>query len=124
MRIFVAITDQDWFELHPSGSQIDGVNFWRPSPTVNFKALQQGELLLFKLHSPLNFIAGGGFFTRFLHLPLSLAWDSFREANGVTSVDEMRRRIGRYRHVDFAPSDLLRYRAENARLLSLYGGCH
>ena len=47
----------------------------------------------------------GGFFTRFLHLPLSLAWDSFGEANGVNSIDEMRKRIGRYRHVEFAPND-------------------
>jgi putative restriction endonuclease len=34
-----------------------------------------------------------------------LAWDSFGEANGVTSIDEMRKRIGRYRHVEFAPND-------------------
>jgi putative restriction endonuclease len=105
MRIFIAITDQDWFELHASRARVDEVNFWRPSPNANFKVLQPGELLVFKLHSPLNFIAGGGFFTRFLHLPLSLAWDSFGEANGVTSVDEMRRRIGKYRNVDFTPAD-------------------
>jgi putative restriction endonuclease len=105
MRIFVAITDQDWFDLHTSRAHVEEVNFWRPSPTANFKALQPGELMLFKLHSPLNFIAGGGFYTRFLHLPLSLAWDSFGEANGVTSIDEMRKRIGRYRHVEFAPHE-------------------
>ena len=105
MRIFVAITDQDWFDLHTSRAQVEEVNFWRPSPTAHFKALQPGELMLFKLHSPLNFIAGGGFFTRFLRLPMSLAWDSFGEANGVTSIDEMRKRIGRYRHVEFAPND-------------------
>jgi len=61
--------------------------------------------MLFKLHSPLNFIAGGGFFTRFLHLPLSLAWESFGRANGVASVEEMRMRIGKYRHLDFASAD-------------------
>ena len=105
MRIFVAITDQDWFNLHASSVQVDEVNFWRPSPTANFKALQPGELMLFKLHSPLNFIAGGGFFTRFLHLPLSLAWESFGRANGVVSVEEMRMRIGKYRHLDFASTD-------------------
>ncbi len=65
MRIFVAITDQDWFNLHASSVQVDEVNFWRPSPTANFKALQPGELMLFKLHSPLNFIAGGGFLLDF-----------------------------------------------------------
>jgi putative restriction endonuclease len=105
MRIFVGITDQDWFDLHASRPYVEEVNFWRPSPTVTFKALQPGELILFKLHSPLNFIAGGGFFTRFLHLPLSLAWDSFGEGNGVRSVDEMRNRIARYRKITPRPGD-------------------
>jgi putative restriction endonuclease len=105
MRIFVGITDQDWFDLHASRTNVDEVNFWRPSPTATFKALQPGELMLFKLHSPLNFIAGGGFFTRFLHLPLSLAWGSFGEANGVESVEEMRTRIAQYRKVMLGPSD-------------------
>ena len=52
MRLFVAVTDSEWFGLHASKSQVDEVNFWRPSPEATFKALQPGELLLFKLHSP------------------------------------------------------------------------
>jgi len=32
-------------------------------------------MLLFKLHSPRNFIVGAGFFTRFVHLPISLSWE-------------------------------------------------
>ena len=99
MRIFVAITDNNWYQLHASRSNVEEVNFWRPSPTANFVALHAGELMLFKLHSPLNFIVGGGFFTRFLHLPISLAWDAFGEANGVSSLQEMRARIAEYRHI-------------------------
>jgi hypothetical protein len=45
MRIFVAVTDWDWFTLHASKSNVDEVNFWRPSPTATFKALQPGDLL-------------------------------------------------------------------------------
>lgn len=45
---------------------VEEVNFWRPSPDTPFKALRPNELLLFKLHAPDNFVAGGGFFTRFL----------------------------------------------------------
>jgi putative restriction endonuclease len=97
--LFVAVTDSEWFGLHASKSQVDEVNFWRPSPEATFKALQPGELLLYKLHSPDNFIAGGGFFTKFLQLPVNLAWDSFREANGVRSLREMRERIGFYRRM-------------------------
>ena len=97
MRIFVAVTDNEWFALHASAARVDEVNFWRPSSEATFKALQPGELLLFKLHAPLNFICGGGFFVRFHQLPVNLAWDTFREANGVRSLIEMRERIAHYR---------------------------
>jgi putative restriction endonuclease len=61
MRLFVGVTDYDWFQLRAGKLGVDEVNFWRPSPEAGFKALSPGELLLFKLHSPRNFIAGGGF---------------------------------------------------------------
>jgi putative restriction endonuclease len=105
MRIFVAVTDKDWFSLHASKQKVEEVNFWRPSPDASFKALQSGELLLFKLHVPDNFIAGGGFFTRFLQLPVNMAWDTFREANGVQSKLEMRERIAHYRRIPFEDSE-------------------
>ena len=86
MRIFVAVTDNDWFALHASKAEVEEVNFWRPSPDATFKALQPGELMLFKLHAPDNYIAGGGFFTRFLQLPLNLAWDTFGSASMLLAV--------------------------------------
>jgi putative restriction endonuclease len=95
MNFFVAVTDYDWFQLHASKSRVEEVNFWRPSSEAAFKALKTGELFLFKLHSPRNFIVGGGFFTRFVLLPLSLAWEAFREGNGVRSLSEMRTRIAK-----------------------------
>jgi putative restriction endonuclease len=97
VKLYVGITDFDWFNLHASKQVVEEVNFWRPSPTATFKALQPGELFLFKLHSPRNFIVGGGFFTRFLPLPLSLAWGAFGEANGARSLEEVRLRISKYR---------------------------
>jgi putative restriction endonuclease len=105
MRIFVAVTDNDWVSLHASKVSVEEVNFWRPSPEATFKALEPGELLLFKLHAPDNFIAGGGFFTRFLQLPVNLAWATFGEANGVRSLGEMRERIGYYRRSTIAPNE-------------------
>jgi putative restriction endonuclease len=65
MRIFVSVTDKDWFAAQSSRSNVEEVNFWRPSPNAMFKALDPGEVFLFKLHAPLNFIVGGGFFTNF-----------------------------------------------------------
>jgi putative restriction endonuclease len=105
MRLFVAVTDRDWFAFHASLDRVDEVNFWRPSPDATFKALQPGELLLFKLHAPLNFIAGGGFFVRFHQVPVNMAWDTFREANGVRSLAEMRQRIAFYRRSAILPND-------------------
>src|SRR5258706_7069815 len=105
MNFFVAVTDYDWFILHASKPGVEEVNFWRPSPTASFKALGMGEMLLFKLHAPRNFIVGGGFFTRFVQLPISLAWESFGEGNGVRSLSEMRDRIATYRRSPIRPMD-------------------
>lgn len=105
MRLFVGVTDYDWFQLHASKAHVDEVNFWKPSPTATFQALQPGEPFLFKLHSPRNFIAGGGFFAKFLNLPVGLAWDAFGEANGARSLDEVKMRISKYRKAPIGPRD-------------------
>src|SRR5580692_3382027 len=105
MNFFVAVTDYDWFQLHASKSHIDEVNFWRPSAEATFKALRTGELFLFKLHAPRNFIVGGGFFTRFVQLPISLSWDAFGEGNGVRSLSDMRERIAKYRRALIGPAE-------------------
>lgn len=99
MKIWIGVTDKNWFDLL-SNIRPDEVNFWQPSGSRNFKVLQAGEPFLFKLHAPHNFIVGGGFFVRYSALPSSLAWDAFREKNGVRSLDELRVRIRRYRPGD------------------------
>src|SRR5215831_21393535 len=105
MRLYVAVTDKDWFVLHAAKPVVEEVNFWRPSPDATFKALQPGEPFLFKLHSPRNFIAGGGFFAKFLTLPVGLAWDAFGEANGARSLAEVKERISKYRKMAIGPHD-------------------
>jgi putative restriction endonuclease len=77
--------------------QHDEVNFWQPSGTNQFRALQAGELFLFKLHAPENFIVGGGVFSHASNFPLSIAWEAFGLRNGVTTLAEMRERIAYYR---------------------------
>jgi putative restriction endonuclease len=103
MNFYVGVTDYDWFRLHAAKHDVQEVNFWRPSPDATFKALQTGEMYLFKLHSPRNYIVGGGFFARFVQLPISLAWEAFGEGNGVQSLSEMRRRIAKYRPQPIGP---------------------
>jgi putative restriction endonuclease len=97
MRFYIGVTDFDWWQLHASKPFIEEVNFWKPSPDVPFKVLQPGEPFLFKLHSPRNFIAGGGFFAKFLKLPVRLAWEAFGEGNGARSLAEVQQRIAKYR---------------------------
>ena len=97
MRLFVGVTDGDWFRHLAAIPAIDEVNFWQPSGSSQFRALAPGEVFLFKLHSPRNFIVGGGVFAHMSLLPVSLAWEAFGGENGVGSLDEMRRRIERYR---------------------------
>ena len=102
INLVIAVTDDDWFEIlrrHPS---LNEVNFWAPS-AANFRALQPGELFLFKLHAPRNVIVGGGVFAYANTLPCSLAWEAFGETNGAYSAQEMRTRIAKYRRAD--PND-------------------
>jgi putative restriction endonuclease len=96
VRLVVAVTDGDWFDHLRVKPELAEVNFWSPSAT-NFRALEPGELFLFKLHSPRNFIVGGGVFAYANSLPCSLAWEAFGEANGAASLLEMRARIAKYR---------------------------
>ena len=97
MGLFVGVTDGDWYELLARQPGLDEVNFWQPGGNIQFKALSPGELFLFKLHSPDNFIVGGGVFAHASLLPVSLAWDSFGIKNGATTIVEMRARIEKYR---------------------------
>lgn len=57
MKLFVGVTNNEWFRFLAERKP-DEVNFWRPRSQMDFKALQPGDLFLFKLHSPLDFIAG------------------------------------------------------------------
>src|SRR5467141_2996007 len=97
MRFFLAVTDDDWFSYLSAGVSPDEIKFWQPSGNVQFKALQPGEPFLFKVHSPNDYIVGGGFFDHFSILPVSLTWETFRQNNGARTIDEMRERVERYR---------------------------
>jgi putative restriction endonuclease len=99
MKSYIGITDQDWYEILSYQITLDEVNFWRPSDVKEFNILRPGDLFLFKLHSPLNFIVGGGFFAHYSVLPLSIAWETFGIANGAKSLTEIRLRIEKYRKV-------------------------
>lgn len=102
MKYYIGVTDNAWFKFLAE-RRPDEVNFWQPGGTATFRALSPGELFLFKLHAPLNFIAGGGFFVKHSLVPLSLAWEAFGEKNGTEDLNAFREKV-------------LRYRGRNARL--------
>lgn len=100
INLVIAVTDDDWFEMLRRMPALDEVNFWAPSGSTNFRALQPGEMFLFKLHAPRNVIVGGGIFAYANTMPCSLAWAAFGAGNGAVSFQQMRTRIARYRRLD------------------------
>jgi putative restriction endonuclease len=105
MRLFVGVTDRSWYEHLRRIPDLDEVNFWQPSGNRLFQALPAGGPFLFKLHSPDNYIVGGGFFQHATLAPVSLAWKSFGEKNGASTYAEMRQRVEKYRRIAPAPHE-------------------
>ncbi|MEU7618888.1 HNH endonuclease [Micromonospora rifamycinica] len=104
MKAFVGVTDEKWYRYLAARPGLTEVNFWRPSGG-GFRALTAGEPFFFKAHYPLNRVVGGGFFSGFTQLRISEAWELFGEANGVASLDDMRRSVGRYRRQPIGPDE-------------------
>ena len=100
MEFWVGVTDNDWYKFL-SQFQPDEVNFWQPSGRPPFK--KEIKIFLFKLHSPLNYIAGGGYFMRYSDLPMTIAWDTFQEKNGVSSFQDFKSKIIKYRRSNNKP---------------------
>jgi putative restriction endonuclease len=97
VKLWVGITDNNWFHFLNAKAPIDEINFWRPTtPTPYRKDFFPGMPFLFKLHAPDDYIVGGAFFLKFLPLPISLAWAAFGEANGTSSLENLRNMIGRH----------------------------
>jgi putative restriction endonuclease len=69
VKAFVAVTDNEWFEFLRRQPDLTEINFWQPSGRTQFRALDPGQPLLFKLHAPKNFIVGGGFLMDYYFAP-------------------------------------------------------
>ncbi|MGH6985012.1 MAG: HNH endonuclease [Stellaceae bacterium] len=94
--LYIANTDDDWFDFLSSRQHLAEVNFWQPAGNA-FRAIQPGELFAFRLKSPRDKIGGFGVLSSSSVLPLQIAWETFREANGVASYQALRAAIARYR---------------------------
>lgn len=90
MQLFVGVTDLQWFEnLQAQRPTVSEVNFWRPSGQP-FGAVPPGSPFLFKLKTPINKIAGVGFFRAYMKLPVRIAWEAFTTMNGRDSYEKLR----------------------------------
>jgi putative restriction endonuclease len=105
VRLWVANTDPDWFDFLASQPGIDEVNFWQPTGSHTFGAIQPGELFLFRLKSPRNAIGGYGVFSHASNLPISLAWEAFGIKNGAPTLADVRQRVGKYRELSSQHED-------------------
>lgn len=97
VKAYVGVTDGEWYRhlaAQPAGGE---VNFWRPSGGRRFGALSLGEPFFFKSHHPHNRVVGGGFYSGFVPLRISEAWEMFGLGNGARTLEEMRARVGGYR---------------------------
>ena len=102
-KFYISITDTDWmnFLRNETDNYGDYINFWTPGKQP-FKAIESGDLFLFKLHSRKakgenGEIVGGAYFHSFEIMPASSAWDKFGYGNGATSLTEMKTSINKYR---------------------------
>jgi putative restriction endonuclease len=95
MKMYIGLTDFDWYTLL-SSKKLDEVNFWKPG-TTPFRALEPNDLFLFKLKSPYNAVVGGGFFVRYVEIPINMAWETFGDENGTVDQQEFASRIIKYR---------------------------
>ena len=107
VSLYVGITDYEWFRFLSTLPSVEEVNFWQPGGRTNFKALQPGELFLFRLPAPRRFVVGGGVFARADILPSSLVWDTFGVSNGAASLSEMREQIAYRNQSDDPRQDYL-----------------
>jgi putative restriction endonuclease len=108
VRAYVGVTDGRWYRFLADRPELTEVNFWRPGGAREFRTLSAGELFFFKTHRrgrtreigsdfPYDRVVGGGFFSGFVPLRLSEAWELFGLGNGVASLEQMRLLVGRYR---------------------------
>lgn len=99
VRVYVGVTDGDWYRFLADRPHLNEVNFWRPGGGREFRVLTAGEPFFFKTHYPHNRVVGGGFYSGFARLRISEAWELFGPANGAVSLQQMLVRVGRYRRV-------------------------
>ena len=102
-NLYLGITDTNWVHFIKTHQDSLGeyINFWTPGGKV-FKALEPGELFLFKLHAKKSKgengeIVGGAYFYGFEKMSSIEAWNRFGKGNGSNTLLDMQVSINEYR---------------------------
>ncbi|MFZ1679442.1 MAG: HNH endonuclease [Rhizobiaceae bacterium] len=95
-ELYVANTDNEWYDFLKSRAPLEDVNFWKPTPQT-FRAIDEGQLFVFRLKSPRNCIGGYGLLASSINVPIQLAWDSLGEQNGSPSIAHLISAIRKFR---------------------------
>lgn len=104
MKYYLGVTDNDWYSFLSKRDDED-INFWQPSGKFKFRVLEPGAPFLFKLKKPFNAIGGIAFFSSHAILPLDVAWDTFKQSNGIRSYYQFKELIKAYRNPSTNPFD-------------------
>lgn len=105
MNFYVGVTDYNWFDFLRQESRED-INFWKPlGGGKNFGAVPSGAPFLLKLKKPFHCIAGVGFFTNQIDLPLTTAWEMFGARNGFGDYFDFAQAIRKYRAANGKPEE-------------------
>ncbi len=95
-RIVIAATDPDWYRFLRARPELGQINFWRPG--VASMNLAKGTPWLFLIRGT-NQIWGCAFFAAFEPMPIGVAWDVVREANGFANLAPFLAKIARLKRI-------------------------
>lgn len=105
MNFYVGVTDYNWFDFLRQEPRED-INFWKPlGGGTKFGAVPPGAPFLLKLKKPFHAIAGVGFFTNQIDLPIATAWDMFGPRNGFGEYSDFAQAIRKYRAANGKPPE-------------------
>ena len=92
-------SDPTWFAHFARPNQVwteEVVNYWRPGKT-GFSAIPVGQPVFLRLRHPANVIAGFGFYSETVELPLGITWELFGPRNGAPTQERFESLIRKYR---------------------------
>jgi len=95
---YIGVTNRNWFMYLKENSKNQEINFWRKNIS-NFKFLEVGEPFFFLVKNDYGLktdvslkterqVLGYGIYKRFEVLDINIAWDKYKNGNGIISKNE------------------------------------